>query len=108
MSHKVEIESKITDMTILKAALAELKWEYTVSGDEVSIPHLSAYNIVPKVNCKTGSIEVDSDRKKSMEPLKQQYAVQVVLHSAALRGETVESVEVLANQAVRVMVRSHG
>lgn len=91
MSHRVSIQTQITNGVFAKAACEAAGFSYSYSNDTIRLTSGPAARAT--INLKTGEISGDSDFHKkshdSLGVLKRHYAEQVARHNVSLNGHIV-------------------
>src|SRR5512142_484544 len=103
MSHRVTYKTQITNATSAQAALRQLGWKFSLSGDTLNIQ--SGPLNRASVNLKTGLISGDTDwhKDENCNAFRQAYTEAEFKRHAVNMGITIESREVETNGNIVLM-----
>lgn len=106
MSHKITIQTKITNRTVAEAALKANNWDFGYNSKDNGISIQSGPMKGAYISLGNGNVTGDTDwhRKGDLAGLNQSYAEHLIRQDQMSAGGYVESREVLADGRVRLVM----
>jgi hypothetical protein len=108
MSHRIVMESPITNKDLAIQALKSAGWKYTEQGSNVLVVTSGPMRNAT-INLLTGNVTGDSDlhSKDTLDALRQSYSEAIVRQEAIKSGATIETREVLKNGNIRFVLTAN-